>query len=349
MITEDAKHLLSQVEEDLHYCENINFSYDELLMVHVEIEKLFEKYNISKKETTALNPYFDVDRQNEHDINEFLTDLATQGSKPPTCKQYDTGIHTFLKWYDNKNLREATEEDIKAYLRYRMDEVGIKPSTAEQNRSILFSFYSFLHSKEYIRVNPMIMIPLIKFKHAVRVPLSKTELEMVREACKNNRERALVEVLYSTGARANELSNIHVCDVNLANRTVFIREPKGFKQRTVLLSEKAVYYIREYWKEREQKGTSDFLISNIACVNGVMGQLSKPGIEYMVKNIGERAGINRRLFPHLFRHTMATHALNGGMGIDEVGGLLGHANINNTRIYAKRNVTTSNYKALVCK
>ena len=91
------------------------------------------------------------------------------------------------------------------------------------------------------------------------------------------------------------------------------------------------------------------MISNMVCTDGVMGQLSKPGIEYMVKTIGERAGLNRSLFPHLFRHTMATHALNSGMGIDEVGGLLGHANINNTRIYAKRNVTTSNYKALVCK
>lgn len=349
MITDDARRLTSSIEDDLRYCEVATFDTNEMLMVHVALEKLYEKYNVSKKETTALNVNFDVDRQNESDLAEFITDLVSQGSKQTTCDQYERNLRTYMRWFDNRSLREATEQDIKDYLRYRQDVDKISAATAEQNRSILYSFYTYLHSREYIAVHPMVMIPLIKFKHKERVPLTKTELEQVRKACKSERDRAIVEVLYSTGARVNEIANVHMSDVNLANRTIFIREPKGFKQRTTLLSDKAVFHIREYIKEREAKNIiSDRLFCSNHTVDGVYTPMTKTTIQYIVKQIGKRAGVDR-LHPHLFRHTMATHSLNGGMDIDMVGGLLGHANINNTRIYAKRDISFSNYKALVCK
>ncbi len=179
---------------------------------------------------------------------------------------------------------------------------------------------------EIIRVEP---IKVIKYERKRRESLTAIELEKVRMACKTIREKALVEFLYSTGARVTEVCTIKILDIDLDKGEALLLG-KGNKHRKSYMSAKCMLYLSEYLNSRTDQSEYLFVSSRRPHDN-----LTKAGVEKIVKNLGIRSKIGGDLFPHLFRHTIATDMLQKSVPITDVQRMLGHEDINTTMIYAK--------------
>lgn len=195
-----------------------------------------------------------------------------------------------------------------------------------------------------MKLNPCRQISPIRYEEKPREPLNGIEMELVRYACENQRERAIIETFYSTGCRVTELSNLNICDIDFNTGEVHLFG-KGKKHRTSYVNAKSEVALKKYLETRNDSNVALFVSQRKP-----HQRLKKNAIESIVRQIGERSGINRRLFPHLIRHTTATDAIDRGMDATELQKLLGHADLETTMIYAKisqENVKRSHKKYIV--
>ena len=154
-------------------------------------------------------------------------------------------------------------------------------------------------------------------------------MEKIRESCDNLRDKAIVEVLYSTGVRVSELSKMDKSDLKKDEIIVF---GKGEKERTVFLNAKSQLILSRYLESRTDNNSAMFV-----SLKKPFRRLSKSGIEVRLRDIGKKAQVTK-CYPHRFRRTTATYALNRGMPIEQVSQMLGHEDIETTTIYARSNV-----------
>lgn len=204
----------------------------------------------------------------------------------------------------------------------------VKESSLQTILAILRSFFGWLTREELIRKNPMNKIPTPKTaKKKLRRALSVESLERLRNACTTAREKALVEVLYSTGCRVSELCGVLLQDVDFASRCVRVKG-KGGSERLVYFSIKACLLLQEYLHQRPE-GKALFCNARTP-----YGPMSARSVEKIVKALGERAALQEGVYPHKLRHTMATLSLNAGMSITAIQKLLGHRQLSTTQIYA---------------
>lgn len=163
-----------------------------------------------------------------------------------------------------------------------------------------------------------------------RIPkgLNVEELEIMRESCTTLRERAIVEVLYATGCRLDELIHINKNHIDWQQQSLRV-VGKGDKERTVYLSFKAIYHLKKYLKSRKD--------TNIALFVGSRkphDRLSGRSIQREIAKIASRMNIDKNIHPHILRHTFASNLLNNGCDMATIARLLGHSNISTTQVYA---------------
>lgn len=154
-------------------------------------------------------------------------------------------------------------------------------------------------------------------------------MEQLRGGCETLRDRAILELMYSTGCRVSELSGIKYSDVRWSEGTVHLFG-KGRKHRTSYLNARATVALKAYMGTRR-----DDCDALIVTERAPYRQVSKETIEAVIRRICEKSGLGRKVTPHIIRHTTATIAVNAGMPIEDVSKLLGHASVNTTMIYAK--------------
>lgn len=211
-------------------------------------------------------------------------------------------------------------------------EHGISNRTLDCRRTIVCSYFNWMAAEGYLDKNPAINISPIKYERKHKKAMSQLDLEKVRAACNTSREKAIVEMLYSTGCRVTELERLNIEDVNFETKEVVLFG-KGNKHRISYLNARAEVALKEYLSERTDENTALFVYERKP-----YGRLKKSGIEAIVKKIMERTyGVTTHVTPHVFRHTTATTALDRGMNIVDVGRLLGHRRIETTMEY----ITTS--------
>ena len=200
-------------------------------------------------------------------------------------------------------------------------------------RRIINSFYEWCLSESLVVHNPVKNIKPIKSDAIAREPLTPLELEYIRQACKDLREKAIVDFLYSTGCRVSEMCNAKLSDIDWENKAVFIEHGKGGYSRFVYLNAEAEVSLRAYLASRKLKSSYIFAPAR----NCPSEQTTPRAIQKLIKNLSKRANVdpNHHITPHVFRHTTATQALHNGMPIEEVQKLLGHKQINTTLIYTK--------------
>lgn len=301
-----------------------NFTTEQLHMIDMAIAKALVGYRIEKEETLPAI----VGDEIPAEIKEFLIRKELKGCSAGTYVQYEYILKNFA-FRINKNIREVKDTDVLAYLDYRMNSCGVSARTANGNRLILSSFFTYMHDTGKMSYNPMKTVDPIKFKAKVREPLSDIELERVRNACQTLREKALFEVLYSTGARVSEIVGLDYTNIDISSRSAIITG-KGDQERHIFLNAKSLLAIDNYIKSRNDNQSALF-VGDVSPHK----RLSKASIESIIRDIGKRAGLNRPLFPHLLRHTFATDMLAQGAKIDEVSEMLGHKKLETTKIYAK--------------
>ena len=266
-------------------------------------------------------------RSLQRSVESFLVAKRIDGLADKTLKNYREILGAFAADLDRPAGR-ITTDDIRGYIG-RLAARGLRSSSIQTHINTLRSFFVWLELEDQIRKNPMRRIKSLKIdRMEARRPVEPEELERLRDGCRGYRERALVEFLASSGCRLSELLGIRVDQVDWQRRSVQVLG-KGGKRRTVYFSVRAGLMLREYLARR--RGGEALFASERA----PYAALSARSVESALRRIGERAGLARRVHPHILRHTFATEALRGGMDLTIIQRLLGHSDPKTTLIYAE--------------
>lgn len=311
----------------------------ELQIVKTQLIIFLKDFDLVKRKT-ELVPLTDPI---SNELKEYLIAKKLEGLTPASIKHYFNILKNFML-YMNKPVKDITTSDIQLYLYEIERQRAIQGISLQNIQIIIKTFFKWLFINEYIQKDPCARISTMKVERKKRKPLTDIEMEKLRRACRTTREMAIVEVLYSTGCRATELTNLKMEDINFETREVHLFG-KGRKHRTSYLSARALITLNDYLQER------GFESESIFCSGRKPHQtLSTRSIEKIVKELGELAGIAGRVFPHRIRHTTATDALDKGMELEEVKSLLGHESIGTTLIYTEihqENVKRNHHKCII--
>ena len=264
-------------------------------------------------------------------INFFLGLKSLEGKSKKTLERYQSELMMFSRYY-LKPTAQIDVNDIRRYFALIRNERHYESITINGKLSILRSFFGTLYKEEIVPKDPTVRLKNMKVDvKNLREYLSIEELEKVRNACLTIRDKAMIEFLYSTAVRVSEAVTTNIADINWNIRTLGVNG-KGNKYRDVFFSVKCKLYLEEYINSRTDNNDSLFVAERRP-----HNPLTKSGFEKAVSKIGVRSGINRSVYPHIFRHSFATHALQQGMDITQIQQILGHEQINTTQIYAKNN------------
>lgn len=277
-----------------------------------------DRYEIQKRVTDVVvaDP-----NDNENVIKRFMVAKAVAGRSQKTIEQYARAVRKFIGFV-NKQLLDVVPDDFRAYLAHRMIDDGIRGITLVNERSFISTFYDWAVSAELVMRNPVKMTDPIKVPREPKKSFTEIEVEKIRSACKTLKEKAIVETLFSTACRVSELTSIKTADID-ENRVMICG--KGHKYGQVYLSSKAVFAIEQYVGSRSD--------SNPYLIPGTKNRgMSNMGVEKVLKQIGERAGVDD-VHPHRFRRTAATMAFRRGMSIEMVSKMLRHNRLQTTMIY----------------
>lgn len=293
-----------------------------LQVIDGALSAVLRDYEVQKRETQLST---NVLRFPELEM--FIAKLRFDNYSRSTVTQYEKFLKDMLTFI-GKPVWEIKDYDVVACLNAYEEATGISASTKNHKRLIASSFFNFLHGRGYINRNPMATVDPIKYVAEVRDALTPREVEKMRIACGTDiRDNAVLELFMATGCRVGEVVGMRVEDIDLKAGCVKVLG-KGQKERIVFFSERALEYLERYLGDRR---SGPVILSCRAPYQG----LKKNALENIIRKIAGRAGVEKRVFPHLLRHTFATRALNKGMPLPSLCDLMGHASVDTTRIYAK--------------
>lgn len=250
-----------------------------------------------------------------------------------TINSYVRDLNNFKSYFKNKNLNEINKKDIEKYIVHLNDKLDIR--SVSRNISTLKSFYKYLKLNKYVDKNEMELIKNPKIRKSLPKVLSEDEVEKLLNIDLNDdydyRNKAMIELMYSSGLRVSELINLKVTDIDLNDDYVRVFG-KGSKERVIPLSEYAKEalekYILNHRKEMFKNGQNDYLFLNNHGKN-----MTRQGFFKILKKIAREKGIKTEFSPHTLRHSFATHLLKYGADLRSIQELLGHSDISSTQIY----------------
>lgn len=296
------------------------FDTDHLVMVREAVTKVLADYNVSEQ-CTQMVVY---DDKNDRLLKRYVACMSIDGKSEKTINLYARILKRFADFLGLPFDKVGTY-DIRFFLA-SMKETGISDRTLENYRSYISAFYQWMCREDIIIKNPCDKIKPIKYKEEVRLPFSDTEIDSLRSACKNERQRAIIELLLSSGVRVEELVMLNVNDLDLKNRSVHVKEGKGKKERITYMSEICAYHVSHYLENRKHN-TVELFVNNKTLNRTLPG-----GIRSILKDIGKVAKVDN-VHPHRFRRTFATNLSRRGMDVQTISKLMGHSNIDTTMIY----------------
>lgn len=261
-------------------------------------------------------------------VQMFFVSKKIKGCTDKTLNYYSFVLSRFFEQV-GRDLSTINADVIRYYLAQRSIKDKISKTTQNNELRVLRSFFNWAAAEEYIVKNPVTSVELIREEKRIKKAFTEYELERIRKACKTLRDRALVEVLFSTGARVSEIVGMNREDVAGDEVTVF---GKGEKERITYLNAKSRFALDEYLKSRDDNNEALFV-----GLKKPHTRMSRGAIETRIREIGKSAGV-KKCHPHRFRRTAATLALNRGMPLDQVSKMLGHEKIETTTIYARSDI-----------
>ena len=267
--------------------------------------------------------------------NQYLK--LEKGLSLNTLEAYNADITKLLVFLEGENIEllNTTPEDLEQFIA-GLHDIGITARSQARIMSGIKSLFGFLMLEKIIEKDPSELIDNPKIGFKIPEVLSIQEIDSIIAAVdlskkEGQRNRALLETLYSCGLRVSELITLKLSDLYLDDE--FIRvEGKGQKQRLVPISKKAIKEIQFYMADRHlvtaKKGHEDFLFLSRRGTH-----LSRIMIFHIIKELADKVGIIKIISPHTFRHSFATHLLEGGANLRAIQMMLGHESITTTEIY----------------
>lgn len=275
------------------------------------------------------------DIPNDDFLNMFLAAKRIEGCSERTINYYHITVKHLLSC-TNTSVRKITTEEIREYLSDYQKLNNCSNVTIDNIRRNISSFFSWLEEEDYILKSPMKRIHKIKTKTVVKNTISDEGIERLRDYCKEKRDLAIIDLLYSTGIRVGELVNLNIDDIDLEGRECVVYG-KGDKERRVYFDAKAKVHLKEYIDNRIDDNKALFVT-----LDAPYDRLKISGVEIRLRKLGRELQLER-IHPHKFRRSMATRAIDKGMPIEQVQKILGHAQIDTTMQYAM--VNQSNVKS----
>ena len=276
---------------------------------------------------------------NEEFLKMFLAAKRIEGCSERTIKYYRMTIQNLLSVVET-NVRKITTEEIREYLSDYQKINNCSNVTIDNVRRNISSFFSWLEEEDYILKSPMKRIHKIKTKTVVKNTISDEGIEKLRDHCRERRDLAIIDLLYSTGIRVGELVNLNIDDIDLEGRECVVYG-KGGKERRVYFDAKAKVHLKEYIENRCDNNEALFVT-----LDAPYDRLKISGVEIRLRNLGRQLNLEK-IHPHKFRRSMATRAIDKGMPIEQVQKILGHSQIDTTMQYAmvnQNNVKTAHQK-----
>jgi len=330
-MTDNRMHFINSVTESLAG----RLSNLQLEMVADELTKALWDYELVE----AKNELIVYEGVNENIVKRYCACLMIEGKSEKTINAYR---YTIKSMFDcvQKDYTDIGVYDIRMFLAMEKQR-GISNRSLENTRANLSAFFQWMTREEIILKNPCMGIKPIKYTKKVKLPFSSVEIDMLRSACNTNKQRAMVEILLSTGVRVSEFVNIKITDVDFNNLSIHITKGKGDKERTVYMSELAKSHLQKYLLESEHNNGFLFL-------DRFHHQYKPDNIRKLLNCIADRAKVDN-VHPHRFRRTFATTLANRGMDIQEIKVLMGHSDINTTLeyVYTSDNKVQNSYKRYI--
>lgn len=262
-------------------------------------------------------------------VKMFVAAKATQRLAQDTLQNYYLNLKNFFSAVC-KPVDRIDSNDIRAYLFNYQKIRGISDRTLDEIRIELNTFFEWCVNNINLASNPCKNVDPIRYYAKQREIYKPNELELARANCRTIREKAIIDLLYSSGIRVTELCNLKITDINLYTMELTVRCGKGKKDRITYINAEAAVSFKMYLNTRTDN--CEYAIVNIR--GKEKHRIGKKSIERVVKNVSSRAGIDPgKSKPHNLRHTFATTLLQNGCPIQHVQRMLGHSKISTTMIY----------------
>lgn len=277
----------------------------------------------------------------ESSIIQFRNFLKLEKSlSENTITAYEADISKFVRFLEINERKETPEaitlHHLKEFVRW-INEIGLHARSQARIISGLKAFYKFLIIEDFIEKDPTALLETPKTGRKLPEVLSIDEIDQIIGAIdlskpEGQRNKAIIETLYSCGLRVSELITLRI--TNLFFNDGFIKVTgKGSKERLVPIGQKAMKEIQFYFQDRNLLSNIDKSGENIVFLNRRGKPLTRVMIFTIVKNLAKIAGIKKNISPHTFRHSFATHLIDGGADLRAVQEMLGHESIITTEIY----------------
>ena len=267
-------------------------------------------------------------------LNEYLEYLNIDKKySNNTILSYHNDLKIYLNFLKEKSVLKVQEKDVQIFLNQERQDKNSR--TIAHLLTVLNNFYQFLLKNQYLSKNPVEYIELPKLKKTLPTVLSHKEIESLLDielvTKYDYRNKAMLELLYSSGLRVSELVNLTVYDVQLSENIVRIIG-KGGKERIVPIDDNATKYLTIYMTEyrpqlMKKQITNDLFLNNLG------KKISRQAMFKIIQQIALKKGIRTHFSPHTLRHSFATHLLENGADLRSIQELLGHSSISTTQIY----------------
>lgn len=275
----------------------------------------------------------------ETHFHDFLTMLRVERNvSNHTVDAYKRDINQYLMYLgdlDIKNLSDVKSTHIRDYIRVLSDG-GMAPASISRIISSIRTYYRFLSSENILDENPVLLINNPKLPKKLPDVLSEKEISLIINAIQESsqfyqRDKAIIELLYSCGIRVTELCNLEMSNLFIDEDLIRVMG-KGNKERLLPLGVRSKKYLDDYIKHSrnshiKKSGSSFVFVSR----NG--NQLTRAMINIILNKWTQVSGLKKSVSPHKLRHSFATHLLEGGADLRFVQALLGHSDISTTQIY----------------
>lgn len=257
-----------------------------------------------------------------------------------TTDAYKNDLSKFILYLNEKGISDLNDVAAAHLFDYfeRQRQMGVDSATTARYISSMKGFFRYLENNNYIEKNPTDKLTPVKIGRKLPAVLSFQEIEQILD--KPNvqdvaglRDKAILETLYSSGLRVSELINLKINDLFFDDEVVRVLG-KGSKERIVPMGSSAIHWLKEYLLHSRPHLEKKMKSQNFVFLNQKLGtKLGRMTIWNIVKRYSDEAGIVKEIHPHTFRHSFATHLLEGGADLRAVQEMLGHADISTTQIY----------------
>lgn len=307
-----------------------------------------QHYDIQKK-STELAEYHPED--NEYLIKKFLVAKKVKGCTDRTLKYYASEVKKTLERI-GKPVIDITSDDIRIWIAKRIRD-GVTNTTIGNEKRSFSSFLSYCHGEDIIHKNPMVAIDTMKQRKTQKEAFKDDEVVAMRDKLVTSKDKAIFELLLSTGCRVSELVNIKLDEIQ--DDDSILVHGKGQKDRYVYMNATAKYAYNKYMADRNDN--SIYLFPRMVSIQDIKNKRVPKSkqplwymnaenvettrhadagtIEYFIRKLGRKVGV--KAYPHKFRRTCATNALRNGMPIEMVSRMLGHSQLSTTQIYLDLN------------